>query len=91
MVRLLAECGLRAGELLALTVDDVDLAAAMAIIRRGKDGKARIVPFGAVTARSLDRYLRLRRNHSAADTKSALTWCTHASTSRSARAASDAS
>lgn len=63
LVRLMVETGIRAGEAVALTVDDVDLDAGMATIVRGKGGKGRRVPFGPQTARSLDRYLRLRRGH----------------------------
>jgi integrase/recombinase XerD len=68
LVRLMAETGLRAGEAVALTVDDVDRDAGMVVVRRGKGGKGRIVPFGPHTARALDRYLRLRRQHKLADT-----------------------
>ncbi|HKF00637.1 MAG TPA: tyrosine-type recombinase/integrase, partial [Actinomycetes bacterium] len=54
LIRLLAETGLRAGEAVALTVDDVDLAAGTLVVRRGKGGKGRMVPFGPVTGRALD-------------------------------------
>ena len=37
-------------------------------MRRGKGGKGRIAPFGAHTARAVDRYLRARRTHRLADT-----------------------
>lgn len=63
IVRLAAEAICRAEELLALEVADVDLHCGIAVIRRGKGGKGRIVPFGAQTARAIDRYLRLRRQH----------------------------
>ena len=63
LVRLMANCGLRAGEALALTVDDVDLRHGLATVRRGKGGKGRRVAFGPETTRALDRYLRLRRRH----------------------------
>jgi site-specific recombinase XerD len=69
IVRLMAETGLRSAELLALEVVDVDLSQGLAMVRRGKGGKGRIVPFGPQTARALDRYIRLRRNHPAAATK----------------------
>jgi integrase len=64
LVRLLAETGIRAGEAIALKVADLDLQQGLAVVRRGKGGKGRLVPFGPQTARSLDRYLRLRRQHS---------------------------
>jgi integrase len=67
LVRLMVETGLRAGEAVALTLDDVDLDAGMATIRRGKGGKGRRVAFGPQTTRALDRYLRLRRGHKLAD------------------------
>jgi site-specific recombinase XerD len=69
IVRLMAETGMRAGELIALEVDDVDIVRGLAYIRRGKGGKGRIVPFGAHTARAVDRYIRLRRGHPGADTR----------------------
>ena len=69
IVRLMAETGMRAGELIALDVADVDLLRGLAYIRRGKGGKGRIVPFGPQTARALDRYIRIRRGHPAADSK----------------------
>ncbi len=61
IVRLLAETGLRAGELIALRVTDIDLDRGMAVVRKGKGGKQRVVPFGPKTVASLDRYLRARR------------------------------
>ena len=62
-LRLLAETGMRAGELLALNTADVDLGRGLAIVRRGKGGKGRYVPFEPVTGAAIDRYLRLRRHH----------------------------
>jgi site-specific recombinase XerD len=67
LVRLMVETGLRAGECVALTLDDVDLDAGMATVRRGKGGKGRRVAFGPQTARAIDRYLRMRRGHKLAD------------------------
>ena len=63
LIRFMLETGARAGEVVALSVDDVDLAGGVAIIRRGKGGKGRSVPFGPDAALALDRYLRLRRGH----------------------------
>lgn len=68
IARLFIETGLRAGELLGLTVDDVDIARGLAVVRRGKGGKGRVVPFGPQVARSIDRYLRLRTKHRLAHT-----------------------
>jgi integrase/recombinase XerD len=68
LVRLLAETGIRAGEAIALHTADVDLATGAALVRRGKGGKGRLVPFGPQTGRAIDRYLRARRTHRLADT-----------------------
>ena len=61
IVRLATEALCRAEELLACETDDVDMRRGVAIIRRGKGGKGRLIPFGAQTGRALDRYLRLRK------------------------------
>lgn len=68
LVRLMAETGLRSGEVVTLTVADVDLQRGLVTVRRGKGGKGRVAPFGPRTAASLDRYLRARRAHPLADT-----------------------
>ncbi|MDP9396023.1 MAG: tyrosine-type recombinase/integrase [Actinomycetota bacterium] len=67
IVRFMAETGARAGEVVDLNVSDVDLWAGTAVVRRGKGGKGRTVPFGPQTTRALDRYLRARRVHRLAD------------------------
>lgn len=67
LIRFMFETGTRAGEVVALEVADVDLAGGVAIVRRGKGGKGRSVPFGPQTSLALDRYLRLRRGHRLAD------------------------
>jgi integrase/recombinase XerD len=72
MLRLMAETGIRAGELLALTLDDVDLLRGQVTIRRGKGGKGRVSPITESTARSIDRYLRVRRAHIRAESSAAL-------------------
>jgi integrase/recombinase XerD len=63
ILRLMMETGARAGEVVALERADIDAAAGTAIIRRGKGGKGRVVPFGPHTALALDRYMRLRTHH----------------------------
>lgn len=68
IVRLMVETGMRAGEVVGLAVDDVDLSRGLAIVRRGKGGKGRTSPFGPQTGRAIDRYMRLRRSHLLADT-----------------------
>jgi integrase/recombinase XerD len=66
IVRLMVESGLRAGEVVALRGDDVDVGGGTAVVHRGKGGSGRLVPFSAQTGRALDRYLRLRRTHTLA-------------------------
>lgn len=60
-IRFLAETGVRAREAISLAVDDVNLETRTAIIRQGKGGDGRIVPFSVECAAALDRYLRMRR------------------------------
>lgn len=72
ILRLMLETGARAGEVVAMTLDDLDLAAGTAVIRRGKGGKGRVVPVGPHAAKALDRYLRLRRHHRLGATSPAL-------------------
>ena len=67
VVRLMIETGMRAGEVIGLELDDVDLAENVAVVRRGKGGKGRTVPFGPKAAKAIDRYLRVRRLHRLAD------------------------
>jgi len=69
MIRLMIETGMRAGEVTGLRTDDLDLPRGLAMVRKTKTGKGRIVPFGPQTARAIDRYLRTRRQHELADTK----------------------
>ncbi|MGW2232432.1 tyrosine-type recombinase/integrase [Streptomyces sp. NPDC001759] len=63
IVRLMIETGARAGEIVAMEVGDVDLKTGMAVVRRGKGGKSRTVPFSPQTGRAIDRYIRARRAH----------------------------
>jgi site-specific recombinase XerD len=44
VLRFMLETGTRAGEVVALAVDDVDFSAGTAIVRRGKGGKGRSMP-----------------------------------------------
>jgi site-specific recombinase XerD len=62
MLALLVETGLRAAELLALDIGDVDLDVCMLAVRHGKGGKSRRVRFSSATAAAIDRYNRARRN-----------------------------
>lgn len=63
VIRLMSETGLRAGEVIGMQIGDVDLGQGVAVIRRGKGGKGRVVPFGPQTAAAIDRYVRMRRAH----------------------------
>jgi site-specific recombinase XerD len=63
IIRLMTESMVRSGELLAMTTDEVNIRGGSALVRRGKGGKGRLVPFGPQTARALDRYARARRRH----------------------------
>jgi integrase/recombinase XerD len=67
IVRLMAETGMRATEVVDLQVGDVDLTRGLVIVYRGKGGKGRIAPFGPQAATALDRYLRMRRHHADRD------------------------
>lgn len=68
IIRLMIETGARAGEVIGMTTDDIDVVNGSAVIRRGKGGKGRGVPLGPQTCRSVDRYLRSRRTHRLAST-----------------------
>jgi len=57
IVCLLFETGLRAQELLSLTVNDVDLINKEIYVRSGKYGEERVVFFGQLTEAVLSRYL----------------------------------
>lgn len=66
IIRFMLESVTRAGEVVGMNLDDVDIPRGVALIR-GKGRKDRVVPFGTQTARAIDRYLRLRRAHLLAD------------------------
>ena len=61
IIRVLWDCGLRISELTGLRVEDVSLDLDLAWVE-GKTGE-RKAPFTIATARSLDRWLRLRAKH----------------------------
>lgn len=67
IIRLMVETGMRATECLNLEVGDVDAVKGAAVVRRGKGGRGRTVPFGPQAAKAIDRYLRVRRLHRLAD------------------------
>lgn len=66
MLRLLIDTGMRASELVGLTLEDLDFEADVAFVM-GKGRRGRGVPFGAKTADALRRYLRIRARHALAD------------------------
>jgi site-specific recombinase XerD len=71
VIRLFVDTGIRAGELLGLRVDDLELSARIAYVM-GKGGRGRTVPFGVKTAEALRRYLKARRRHHLAEQSQAL-------------------
>jgi site-specific recombinase XerD len=73
---LLYTTGIRVGEALALNVDDIDLRLQRLLVRKGKFGKARWVPFAASTACRLQEYLdrRLRVAPSTAEAPLFISW-----------------
>jgi site-specific recombinase XerD len=62
MIRVLYDSGMRIGELAHIEVDDVDFDLEVIVVT-GKGSRVRACPFGARTARAIDRYLRARRGH----------------------------
>ncbi len=66
ILRLLIDTGIRLGECAGLQVADVDIDEDNVVLVMGKGRRPRACPFGAKTARALDRYLRARANHARA-------------------------
>lgn len=67
----LLDTGARAGEFLAVNLEDVNQARGDILIRRGKGGKPRSVFLGKKSRRQMRRYLKCRRDESPA------LWVTH--------------
>jgi site-specific recombinase XerD len=65
ILRIFMDTGARRAEVLGLRVDDVDLDAGRLVVT-GKGSRTRVVAVGAQTVRALDRYLRARAKHPAA-------------------------
>jgi site-specific recombinase XerD len=61
-LRVLADTGMRVGELAGLSVDDLDFELDVILVL-GKGSRPRSCPFGSRTGLSLDRYLRVRARH----------------------------
>jgi site-specific recombinase XerD len=66
LIRLLYDTGMRRGECANLKVDDIDWERDVAAVF-GKGRRVRACPFGRLTAKAIDRYLRLRSRHPYAD------------------------
>lgn len=66
-LRLMMETGMRVGEVIALTLDDVNLDNGLVSIRKAKSGRGRVVPISAKAVKAMDKYIRLRRAHPLAD------------------------
>ena len=64
-MRLMFTSGARAGEVVAMQVNDLNLRTdpPTAIIRRGKGGKGRVIPLAVEAAAAIDKYMRARRSH----------------------------
>jgi integrase/recombinase XerD len=58
LIMLMADSGLRRGEVIALSWGDVDISSGLVRVKRGKGGKARSVVIGAATRRALLAYRR---------------------------------
>lgn len=54
-------CGLRAGELEQLNLDDVNQKERLVIVRKGKGNKRRVIPINSTVAIQLDNYLNNER------------------------------
>lgn len=66
VLRIFMDTGARRGEVLGLSVADVDLEQALIRVT-GKGSRIRLVPLGAQTIRAVDRYLRARAKHASAE------------------------
>lgn len=62
LVLLLITTGLRRAELASLNIEDVDVKAQTALVRKGKLGRSRTVCFGDTTSKALWRHLRRRES-----------------------------
>jgi site-specific recombinase XerD len=71
IMRLLVDTGMRASELIGLSVADVDQELSVAYVM-GKGGRGRACPYGAKTADAVRRYLRARARHPRARIERAL-------------------
>lgn len=63
IIRLMFETSIRSGELIGLSLDDLDLIGRLITIRRGKGGPGRSIPIGQATTEALMAYLDERAQH----------------------------
>jgi site-specific recombinase XerD len=63
IIALMYDTGVRLSECAGITLGDVDIADRREVVVLGKGRKERTLPIGANAARSLGRYLRMRRSH----------------------------
>ena len=63
ILRVLIDTGMRAGELVGLSLGHVDLDGQALVLTKTKTRRGRIVPVGTKTIEALDRYLRVRARH----------------------------
>lgn len=68
LILLYADTGARLSEIVATSIDDLDMRLRELVVM-GKGRRERVVPFGARTARALDRYLRMRARSKYAEGK----------------------
>lgn len=61
IVRFILDSGVRASELLALNIGDIDMETGVVTVRLGKQQKGRLTSIGAATRKELKRYLLLRK------------------------------
>lgn len=66
LISLYADAGGRRSEILLANLEDLDLRERVLLVM-GKGGRERLIPFGARTARALDRYVRARARQRFAD------------------------
>ena len=74
VIQLMAETAARAAEVTGMDTADLNLNGGVAIIRRGKGGKGRMVPFSPQCGELIEDYLRLRRRHRLAKAGSTRLW-----------------
>lgn len=71
IIRLFVDTGIRASELVGITLADLDLNTQTAEVM-GKGGRGRVVPFGVRTTEALRKYLKVRAREPLAKTTEAL-------------------